>query len=77
MSIRLITNNDLRLKGISYSKPHLWRLERSGKFPKRVPIGAGRYAYVETEIDDWIEARIRDRDVATSSSATFLQSPPN
>jgi prophage regulatory protein len=62
MSIKLISASDLRLKGISYSKPHLWRLERGGKFPKRVPIGAGRYAYVETEIDDWIEARVRQRD---------------
>jgi prophage regulatory protein len=62
MPIRLIPTDGLRLKGIPYSKPHLWRLERSGKFPKRVPIGAGRYAYVETEIDDWIEARVRERD---------------
>jgi prophage regulatory protein len=62
MSIKLITASDLRIKGITYSKPHLWRLEKGGKFPKRVPIGAGRYAYVETEIDDWIEARVRERD---------------
>ncbi len=62
MSIKLITTNDLRLKGIPYSKPHLWRLEKNGKFPKRVPVGAGRYAYVESEIDCWIEARVRERD---------------
>jgi prophage regulatory protein len=62
MPIKLITASDLRLKGITYSKPHLWRLEKSGKFPIRVPIGAGRYAYVENEIDNWIEARVRERD---------------
>ncbi len=62
MTIKLITANDLRPKGIPYSKPHLWRLEKIGKFPKRVPIGAGRYAYVESEIDGWIEARVRERD---------------
>jgi prophage regulatory protein len=69
MSIKLITASDLRLKGISYSKPHLWRLEKSGKFPKRVPIGAGRYAYVENEIDEWIETRVRERDEALARSA--------
>jgi prophage regulatory protein len=72
MPIRLITNDDLRLKGIPYSKPHLWRLERSGKFPKRVPIGAGRYAYVETEIDGWIEARVRERDEMSAEHAGDL-----
>ena len=52
MSVRLIPYEALKSKGVPYSKPHLWRLEKAGKFPRRVPIGAGRYAYVEHEIDD-------------------------
>jgi len=62
MAQRLIPYEVLKAKGIPYSKPHLWRLERADKFPKRVPIGAGRYAYVEAEVDEWIAARIAARD---------------
>jgi prophage regulatory protein len=64
MPTRLIFTSDLRAKGIPYSKPHLWRLEKAGKFPRRVPIGAGRYGYVETEIDAYIERKIAERDSA-------------
>jgi prophage regulatory protein len=58
----------LALKGIPYSKPTLWRKEKEGTFPRRVPIGAGRYAYVEGEIDSYIEQKIAERDGANSKS---------
>jgi predicted DNA-binding transcriptional regulator AlpA len=39
--MRILSYDELRpLKGISFSKVHLWRLERADKFPKRVPLGA-------------------------------------
>ena len=62
MAVRLIPYEALKAKGIPYSKPHLWRLERAGKFPKRVPIGAGRYAYIEAEVDEYIAQKIAERD---------------
>lgn len=63
MSIRLIPYEALKsTKSIPYSKPHLWRLEKAGKFPRRVHISAGRYAYVESEIDAHIEKKIAERD---------------
>jgi prophage regulatory protein len=55
---------DLKAKGVPYSKPHLWRLERAGEFAKRVPIGASRYGYVESEIDGFIGGLIDARDAA-------------
>ncbi|HYI26318.1 MAG TPA: AlpA family phage regulatory protein [Bradyrhizobium sp.] len=61
MSSRLISYDQLKPKGIMYSKPHLWRLEKAGKFPKRVPVGPGRYAYVETEIDTHVDNLIAAR----------------
>jgi prophage regulatory protein len=67
MSKRLIGYADLAGKGITYSKPTLWRKERAGTFPKRVPIGAARYAYVESEIDAWVAQRIADRDIASAA----------
>ncbi|MDP6270253.1 MAG: AlpA family phage regulatory protein [Alphaproteobacteria bacterium] len=44
------------------SAVHLWRLERAGKFPRRVHLGANRVAWVEAEIDDWIAERLAARE---------------
>lgn len=63
--MKLLAYEDLKSKGIPYSKIQLWRLEKSGKFPKRVRLGGGqRYAWAEREIDNWIAACIADRDAA-------------
>jgi prophage regulatory protein len=69
MAIRLISHDALAAKGITYSKPTLWRKEKAGTFPKRVPIGASRYAYVESEIDAYIGEMIAARDAASVRAA--------
>lgn len=66
MSQVLIPYRNLRAKGVPYSKPHLWRLEKEGKFPRRVPIGPARYGYVEEEIDAYVDALIAARDVGVT-----------
>jgi prophage regulatory protein len=61
--VRLLSYDELRpLKGIPYSKVHIWRLEREGKFPKRVPLGESRHGWVDTEIDEWITKRMASRN---------------
>jgi prophage regulatory protein len=67
MSENLISYRDLKPKGIPYSKPHLWRLEKAGKFPERVPLGPGRYGYVESEIDSYIAGLIAARDAGQAA----------
>jgi prophage regulatory protein len=72
MAQRLIPYEALKAKCIAYSKPHLWRLEKANKFPKRVPIGPGRYGpgrygYVEGEIDAYIEQKIAERDARSAA----------
>jgi prophage regulatory protein len=67
MAPRLIPYEALKAKCIMYSKPHLWRLEKAGKFPKRVPVGASRYGYLEVEVDAWIDDRIAARDGAKAA----------
>jgi prophage regulatory protein len=63
----LIAYDDLKpLKGIRYSRSQLWRLERDGRFPKRVRIGPQHYAWLEDEVDQFIEERIRARDEAAA-----------
>jgi prophage regulatory protein len=85
MAKNLIPYTALKAKGITYSKPHLWRLEQQHKealhkaqsgegdtdsadkpsaplFPLRVPLGPSRYAYVESEIDAYVDALVAARD---------------
>jgi predicted DNA-binding transcriptional regulator AlpA len=50
---RWLSYKELKLlKGISYSRIHLKRLEDGEKFPKRVKTGARIY-WLEHQIDDW------------------------
>jgi prophage regulatory protein len=64
---RLISYDSLKSsKGISLSKVQLWRLERAGKFPRRVSTSPGRHAWVEAEIDAYIAQKIADRDASVA-----------
>jgi prophage regulatory protein len=57
----LIPYEALADKGIPLCRSQLWRLEKTGKFPKRVAVSAARHAWVESEIDKWIVDRIAAR----------------
>jgi prophage regulatory protein len=61
--VKILSYEALRAdKGVLYSKAHLWRLERDGKFPKRVALGQSRHGWLDSEIDDWIEQRAAERE---------------
>ena len=38
-----------------YSKAWIYRLISQGRFPQQVKIGSQAIAFVESEIDEWIE----------------------
>ncbi|RVL05659.1 helix-turn-helix transcriptional regulator [Sinorhizobium meliloti] len=65
--MRLVSAEGLRAKGIEFSKMHIWRLTKAGRFPRPISVGSNRRAWVEDEIDAWIEAKIAERDRADSS----------
>jgi predicted DNA-binding transcriptional regulator AlpA len=58
---RLLSYSELVTRGIRYTRQHLHRLEASNKFPKRVKIGEHSIAWVESEIDEYLEKRIAER----------------
>ena len=60
--MRLLSAEGLKAKGIDFSKTQLWRLTKAGRFPKAVTLGYKSRAWVEAEIDEWIRARIEERD---------------
>lgn len=43
-----------------YSKAWIYRLMSNGKFPGSVKIGSRAIAFVESEIDEWINQRIAE-----------------
>jgi prophage regulatory protein len=53
-----------RLCGIPYSPQHIARLEAAGRFPKRIPLGQNRVAWLLSEIEEWLDARIALRDAS-------------
>jgi prophage regulatory protein len=61
--MRLIAFNELRPeKGIVYSRDHLREKVRKGEFPAPVQLSDKRIAWIESEIDDWINQRLESRD---------------
>lgn len=60
--MRLLDDKDLTDRGIKpTSKAQRWRLIRAGKFPKPIKVGS-RNAWIESEVDAWIQDRIAERD---------------
>jgi prophage regulatory protein len=54
--VRFLTPKEVR-ELVSLSRTTLWRLCRAGVFPKPVRISAGRVAFVQQQVEDWMRAR--------------------
>ena len=50
------------LDRVCLSKTHLYRKINAGEFPRPVPLGPKRVAFLESEIEDWMAARLRARE---------------
>lgn len=58
----LIDYAGLAERGITLSARHIHRKVLAGTFPKPVKIGDHSKRWIESEIQEWIEARVRERD---------------
>jgi prophage regulatory protein len=59
---RLLTWKQLKeIFGIPFCREHARRLEKKGRFPKRLRLSPQKIAYLETEIVDWLKARAEER----------------
>ena len=59
--MKLLTKSEVRNR-VCYSPHHIARLEKAGRFPKRVMLGPNRVGWLEEEIDRWIQDRVDERD---------------
>jgi prophage regulatory protein len=59
---KLVSKKELKsVCGIPYSFQHIARLEKAGRFPKRIVLGQNRVAWLLAEIEEWINRRIANR----------------
>ena len=59
--MRILSKRQLK-ELVLYSTQHIARLEKAGKFPKRVQLGPNRVGWVEEEVLDWLQARLECRE---------------
>ncbi|WP_434586087.1 helix-turn-helix transcriptional regulator [Klebsiella sp. R390] len=59
MSLKFIRFSEVQRR-TGYSKAWLYRLMSQKKFPSSVKIGSRSIAFIESEIDEWINQRIAE-----------------
>jgi prophage regulatory protein len=67
--MKVLSHRDLPSKGIRWSRQHIHRLVREGRFPPPFKLGGRTNAWVEAEIDEYLEGRVAARDTALKATA--------
>ena len=56
---------------IPFTRQHVLRLEKAGKFPRRIQIGTRRVGWLYTEIETWVMAKASGRDLEVLADETY------
>ncbi|MCC6954027.1 MAG: AlpA family phage regulatory protein [Deltaproteobacteria bacterium] len=56
MSKRILNRKDLALE-TGLSRMTIERLERSGKFPRRLQLSTGRVGWLREDVEEWLASR--------------------
>lgn len=60
---RILRKKEL-LAMLGLSDPTVYRMEKTGRFPKRLRLGGNSCGWLQSEIDGWIAARAAARSDA-------------
>jgi prophage regulatory protein len=64
---QIVSKKELRtVCGIPYSPQHIARLEAAGLFPKRIRLGQNRVAWLLSEVEEWLDVRIAQREASVN-----------
>jgi prophage regulatory protein len=55
--LRIITQKELRSL-VPYTPQHVLRLEKAGRFPRRIQLGQNRIGWRLIDIEEWVKARL-------------------
>jgi len=55
--LRIITQKELRSL-VPYTPQHILRLEKAGRFPRRIKLGQNRIGWRLIDIEEWLKARL-------------------
>jgi prophage regulatory protein len=58
--MRILSKKQLK-ELVLYSPQHIARMEKAGKFPKRIQLGPNRVGWVEDEVLNWLRPRLEHR----------------
>jgi len=71
-SKRVVSKKELKtVCGIPYSFQHIARLEKAGRFPRRIALGQNRVAWLLTEVEAWLDERIAKRNASVTTDTSF------
>ncbi len=59
---RILRRPDV-LDMVGASAPTIWRWEKAGTFPRRIRLGGNSVGYLESEILEWLQHRLDEREV--------------
>lgn len=68
MTDRFISTDEV-LDRVCLSKTHLYRKINAGEFPRPVPLGPQKVAFLESEIEEWMVGRLRAREEEEGAEA--------
>lgn len=54
--MRFISMNSVTER-TGYSRVHLWRLIKTGKFPQPRKLSERKIGFLETDVDEWMQSR--------------------
>jgi prophage regulatory protein len=67
---KLLSQRELKeQKGIPFSRQHIHRLVKAGRFPAPIKVGDATNAWIESEIDAWFASKIVERDRSRRGSS--------
>lgn len=69
MQIRILFFGELKPKGVPFTRQHIDRLEKAGRFPRHIKVGKNTNGWIESEVDQYIINRIKERDQALMPEA--------
>lgn len=61
---------------IQLSDPTIWRLEKQGKFPRRLRLGGASVGWLESEILDWLQKKADARQSVSENSGGAREMNP-